>query len=507
MSDTTTMAKNTIFLYFRMFLYMAITLYTSRVVLGVLGIEDFGIYSVVGGIVALFSFLNSSMTSATQRFLAFDLGQNDKVKLKNTFSIVLNTHILIAFLIFILVEVFGIWYLENKLVIAESKREITFWLLQFSILTLLVKVIQVPYKSLLIAREKMSIYAIIGILEVLLNLVIVYFLLFTELNKLLVYGFLVFIVNLVITLYYWFYCVKRYDESRYQFYYDKDRFVEIISYSGWNLFGNFASVAKGQGVNMILNIFYGTVINAAYGIAIQVQTAVNVFVYNFQMAVNPQIIKTYASNNVKESFKLICVSSKFSFYIMCFLVSVIYYNVDAILGLWLGDNVPSFTNTFTKLVLIGILIDTISNALMMGIQATGKIKMYQITVGFLVFLNLPISYYFLYKGYNPNTIFYISIVISIVSFFMRLYFLSKYFGLSPYLFLKKVLKPILIVSIVFIFINELLSYYLINQIHLFVFTILQVAFLLTIIVFLGINNYEKSYIKKLIKTKVLKNKI
>ncbi|WP_286462984.1 lipopolysaccharide biosynthesis protein [Myroides odoratimimus] len=501
------MAKNAFFLYFRMFLLMVITLYTSRVVLAVLGVEDYGIYSVVGGVVALFSFLNSSMTSATQRFLAYDLGQGDKNRLKETFNVVLNTHILIAIIIFVLVEVFGIWYLENKLVIDPAKKDVTFWLLQFSILTLLVKVVQVPYKSLLIAREKMSIYAIIGILEVVLNLVIVYFLLFTELNKLLIYGFLVFIVNLVITLYYWFYCVKRYEESRYQFYYDKDRFVEIISYSGWNLFGNFASVAKGQGVNMILNIFYGTVVNAAYGIAIQVQTAVNVFVYNFQMAVNPQIIKTYASDNVKESFKLICISSKFSFYIMCFLVSVIYYNVDTILGLWLGDNIPVFTNTFTKLVLIGVLIDTISNALMMGIQATGKIKIYQITVGFLVFLNLPISYYFLYNGYDANTIFYISIVLSIVSFFMRLYFLSKYFKLSPYLFLKKVLKPILIVSIVFIIVNELLSYYLINHMHLLMFTILQVVFLLAIIVFLGINSYEKSFIKKLIKTKVLKSKI
>ncbi|MDM1450398.1 lipopolysaccharide biosynthesis protein [Myroides odoratimimus] len=496
------MAKNTVFLYFRMFLYMAITLYTSRVVLTVLGVEDFGIYSVVGGIVALFSFLNSSMTSATQRFLAYDIGQGDEMKLKKTFNVVLNTHILIAIIIFVFVEIFGIWYLENKLVIDYAKKDVAFWLLQFSILTLLVKVIQVPYKSLLIAREKMSIYAIIGILEVLLSLVIVYFLLFTELDKLFVYGFLVFIVNLLITSYYWIYCIRRYRECRYEFYYDKKRYIEVVSYSGWNLFGNFASVSKGQGVNMILNLFYGTVVNAAYGIAIQVQTAVNVFVNNFQMAVNPQIIKTYASDNKKESFRLICISSKYSFYIMTFLVCIIYYNIDFILDLWLGTNIPQYTNVFTQLVLIGVLIDTVSNALMMGIQATGRIKIYQITVGFLVFLNLPISYFLLKYGYRPSIIFYVSIIISIVSFFMRLYFLTTYYMISYCLYVKEVLKPVIMVSVMFLGINTLTTYFLVEIVHSFITILIQIFVLSAVIIIFGISRKEKEFVKKFIKTKI-----
>ena len=292
MSTTKTIAKNTVFLYIRMFLTMGVSLYTSRVVLNTLGVEDYGIFSVVGGIVVLFGFFNAAMSSATQRYLAFDIGKKDDQRLHKTFNVTFIIHIGIALLIFLLAETIGLWYVNNRLNVPDTRMTAVNWVYQFSILTSLVGVMQVPFNALIIARERMNVFALLSIIDVILKLGVVYLLLIVTFDKLILYSILVFTVSLLVALGYRLYCYKHFRESSLKWYKDKAYYKELLSYSGWNLFGNIAAVARGQGINLVLNVFFGTVVNAAYGITMQIQNSVRIFVNNFQLAVNPQIIKS-----------------------------------------------------------------------------------------------------------------------------------------------------------------------------------------------------------------------
>src|SRR5690606_24249295 len=267
-------------------LVMGVSLYTSRIILQQLGISDFGIYTLVGGIVAMFSFFNSAMSSATQRYLSYYIGKEDECKLKKTFSATLTIHFGIALLFFILAETLGLWYVNYKMVFPADKTYEVNVVYQFSILTFLLNIIQVPYNALIIARERMKIYAYMSVLEALLKLSTVFYLMWLSTNKLISYAILLFVVSFIIRIFYQIYCRREFQESKYIFFYDKCFFIELVSYSGWNLFGNIAAVAKGQGVNIVLNLFYGTVVNAAYGISNQLVSAVNMFVVNLQMAFN-----------------------------------------------------------------------------------------------------------------------------------------------------------------------------------------------------------------------------
>ena len=284
-------AKNTFILYIRMFFTMAVSLYTSRVVLNTLGIIDYGVYSIVGGIVTMFSFFNGAMTSATQRFLAFDIGKNDLQQLKKTFNATLNIHIAISILVLVLAETIGLWFVNHKLNLPVDRMVAVNWVYQFSVFTFLLGIIQVPYDALIIAREKFDIYAYMSFVEAFLKLLIVYLLVIYSLDKLILYAGLLFFVSFLVRMGHKFYCKRYYEETKYQYYFDKSFYKVLLSYSGWNLFGNIASVARGQGSNILLNLFFGTVLNAAYGISIQLQGAIQAFVSNFQMAVNPNIIK------------------------------------------------------------------------------------------------------------------------------------------------------------------------------------------------------------------------
>src|SRR5690606_19286013 len=355
MSESKRIVKNTMFLYIRMFLIMGITLYTSRIVLKELGVSDYGIYSLVGGFVAMLGFFNSAMSTATQRYLSFDLGKGDYNQLKKTFSVTLTIHIAIAILGLLLAETIGLWYVNYKMVFPVDRVFAVNVVYQFSILTFVLNIIQVPYNALIIARERMNIYAYVSILEAALKLAIVFLLVFGT-DKLILYAILTFVVALIIRLIYQVYCRRQFQESRYKFEYNKAYYKELISYSGWNLFGNIAAVAKCQGVNIVLNLFFGTVVNAAYGITNQVYSAVNMFVSNFQLALNPQIIKNYSQGNLEQSHYLILQGSKFSFYLMLIIVSPIILNVDFILEIWLV-NPPEYTSVFVQLCLLNILID------------------------------------------------------------------------------------------------------------------------------------------------------
>lgn len=484
-----------------MVLVMAVTLYTSRIVLIQLGVVDYGVYSVVGGIVVLLGFFNSAMSSATQRYLAFDIGSGDFSKIRKTFGATLTIHIGIALIVFILAEVIGLWYINNRMVFPSNRLYAVNIVYQFSIFTFLLNIIQVPYNALVIAREQMKVYAYISILEVILKLAAVFLLVYLGGDKLIIYAAITFVVALLICIVFQLYCRIIFKESKYFFEYDKKYYKELISYSGWNLFGNIAGAARGQGNNLVLNLFFGTVINATYGITMQVQSAVQMFVTNFQLAVNPQIIKQFAQGNFEQSKLLINTSSKFSFFLTLLIVAPIILNVDYVLYLWLGTP-PNYSNTLVTLCLITILIDSISGPLMTGIQATGKIKMYQIVVGTLVFLNLPLSYLFLkYSKFDSaSVVFYIWIGVSFLSLFFRLYYLKIAINFSVWYFIKEVLLRIILVVIITIVLSiTLKNNYIFNTFVEFVISTLIYVIAIAFLIFsLGFNTKERNFMMNVI---------
>lgn len=315
-SSNQRIAKNTLLLYFRMFLMMGVSLYTSRVVLQTLGVEDFGIYSVVGGIITMFAFINGGMVSATQRFITFELARGCMDRLKSVFSTSLQIHALISLIVVLLGETVGFWFLYEKMVIPDSRMQAAVWVYQCSIIACVVNIMSIPYNADIVAHEKMSAFAYISIVEAFLKLGIVYLLLLSPWDKLKVYAVLLLIVQLVIRFVYSYYCHKHFEEASYQHQMDKPLFREMVGFAGWSFWGNLAGVLYTQGLNIMLNIFFGPVVNAARGIAVQVQSAVQQFVSNFQMALNPQITKTYATGNLSQMHSLMFRSARFSFFIV-----------------------------------------------------------------------------------------------------------------------------------------------------------------------------------------------
>lgn len=503
MSNNKTIAKNTLFLYIRMFLTMGVGLYTSRVVLNTLGIKDYGIYSIVGGIVALFGFFNSSMSAATQRYLSFDIGKQDSKKLHKTFNTTFIIHIGIAFVILLFAETIGLWYINNKLNVPKERMVAVNWIYQFSVLTSLIGVMQVPFNALLIARERMNVFAIISIADVVLKLVIVYLLLIVNYDKLILYSLLICFVAVIIALIYRIYCYTNFPESKFKIFNDKSYYKELLIYSGWNLFGNIAAVARGQGVNLVLNIFYGTIVNAAYGITMQVQSAVLSFVQNFQTAVNPQIVKQYAQGNLSQMQNLIFRSSKFSFFLLLILVLPVYLNAEFILTKWLKI-LPDYTVIFVKLTLIYILIDSISYSLMVAVQATGKVKIYQIVIGTFIFLNLPISYLALKLGEKPQSVFIVLIAITFLTLALRMFFVEKLLKIKPVFFLQKVIVPIFTVSTLLSVVFWLLKDFLTADsfIKFLVDSIIYIAITLSFIAFMGFDKIERRFVITFIKNKI-----
>ncbi len=489
-------AKNTLMLYFRMILTMLVSLYTSRVVLNTLGVEDFGIYNVVGGFVSMFGFLNSAMASATQRFLSFEIGKGDRDQLRNVFSMSVNIHFLIAFIILILAETVGLWFVNSQLTIPSGRMGAAQWVYQFSILAMMVYMVSVPYNAMIIAHERMNVFAWVSIVEVSLKLFIVFMLQWFGFDKLKFYAVLTFCVSLIIRFIYGIYCSKNFKESKFRYFWDKPLFKTLVSYAGWNLWGNIAAVLKDQGVNVLLNMFFGPVVNAARGIAYQVSSAVNQFVANFQMAMNPQIIKSYAINDLKYMHQLIYRGAKYSFFLLFTLSLPILLETEQILRLWL-KTVPEYTVIFTRLVIINVLIDCISGPLMTAAQASGKIKLYQSIVGGLLILNLPVSYLFLKLGFQPQITIYISIGISGLALLLRLLILKNLVKLKIENFFYQVILKITSVSI-FAVIIPLLFYIFMNisilRCIIVVFTAIVSS--LNVIFFFGLSRDEKIFFSK-----------
>jgi O-antigen/teichoic acid export membrane protein len=490
---------------------MGVGLYTSRLVLQELGVVDYGIYGIVGGIVAMFGFFNAAMSSATQRYLTFDIGKNDKTRLSKTFSAALTIHIAIAFLVLFLAETIGLWYINNIMVFPQERTFAVNVVYQFSIAAALLGIIQVPYNALIIAHERMNVYAYVSILEVILKLIIVILLVYFGSDKLITYSVLAFVVAFIIRMTYQDYCRKNFEESKYKFEYDKVYYKELVRFTGWSLFGNIAAVARGQGNNILLNLFFGPIANAAFAITLIVQGIVGSFVGNFQVAVNPQIIKNYSQGNLVEMQKLISRSSKFSFFLLLILVLPVLLNVDYLLKIWL-NTVPDYTGIFVKLSLIYIMIDSISYSLITAVQASGKIKWYQIILGTFIFLNFPISYFVLKLGGAAESVFYILIIITFLTLVFRMFFVKKLLRLPPIFFIKNTIFPILIVCSAILLSYWLLIEYLnFNFIATTIFGLVSISFICTsiailIIIFLGMKMNERKFILLMIikKWKTLK---
>ena len=422
-------AKNTLLLYFRMLFMMAVSLFTSRVILNTLGVEDYGIYNVVGGVVAMFGFLNGSMSSTTQRYITFALGKGDDKKLQTVFSTTLQIHAIIAFIIVLLSETIGLWFLYNKMQIPADRMDAAFWVLQCSIVSTVFMIMSVPYNADIIAHEKMSAFAYISVLEVVLKLVIVYMLVVFGVDKLILYAFLLLAIQIMIRLIYSFYCNRHFKETKYRHVWDKALFKEMTGFAGWSLFGNLSAVLFTQGLNMLLNVFFGPVVNAARAVAVQVQNAIQHFVSNFQMALNPQITKTYAQNQMEEMHKLMFRSARFSFYLLFFLSLPVLFETEFILTLWLRT-VPDNTVVFLRIMICTSLIYAIANPMIVANQATGKVKKYQAVCGTILLMILPISYVLLLLGCPAYSVFIVHFVMEAIAQLARMIMLRPLIGIG-----------------------------------------------------------------------------
>ncbi len=423
MSNTSRIAKNTLFLYFRMLFSMAISLYTSRLVLEILGIEDFGIYSVVGGISLVFGFLNSSMSGATSRFLSFEVGTKNNKKLKETFSAALTTHLLIVAVVIFLSETIGLWWLNNKIVLDPERLSAAKWVYQTSVISLCFSIIQVPYSATLIAYEKLGIYALIDVLNSVLRLLVVFILLRGVLDKLILYSLLICGVSLIVFLIYFSYCIYVFNITRTRLKWNKEVINPIVSFSTYTLFGNLSFTARTQGVNILLNLFFGVAVNAAYSISAQVQRVVMNFSNNFLIAVRPQIIKYYANGELSKMQQLIINSTKFSFLLLFAVCFPIILENQFVLNVWL-KNVPSYAVEFCQLNLVSSLISSLSFPIVYAIQATARIKNVSLTIGSIYLLVIPLSYLSFWLGESPILPFVLNLLLTILGFAAYLYFIN-----------------------------------------------------------------------------------
>ena len=492
-----TIAKNTFMLYIRMILVMAATLFTTRIVLKNLGIEDYGIYNVVAGIVTMFAFLNSSMSGATQRFLTFELGLNDNKRVNVVFCQSVIIHIFIAVIIFLLAETIGLWFVYNKLTIPDERFTAAMWVYQLAILSFLFTVVNVPYQASIIAHEDMSVYAWGSILDVALKLGIAYMISISPYDKLISYSNLLLLTTIVMFLFYMIYCKRHYMECTFRFLFENEKFSEMFSFAGWNIIGNLSFALRSQGSNILLNMFFGPAVNAARGVAQQVEGAVEHFVLNFQTASNPQIIKSYAIKEYDESIRLVCQCSKFSFFLMITIGVPLFFQADYILSVWLTD-VPEYTIIFVNLILLSGIVDSLSKALITYIKATGNVKWYQIIQGGFYILTLPVIYVFLKLGHSPISSMMIILVFTVVGTFLRLYLVHRVAGeFSVMFFVRTVLLPAIVVGAMAFGVCYLISAIssTVNFVCLLYNTLVMVILIAAILWLFGMNKDERLYVK------------
>lgn len=446
--NTKRIAKNTLMLYVRMLFSMLVSLYTSRVVLNTLGVEDYGIYNVVGGFVAMFSLVSSSLSASVSRFLTFELGQGDMERLKETFSTSLMIHLVLAGIVFILAESVGVWFLNTQMTIPSERLYAANWVFQASILSFMFALFSVPYNASITSHERMSAFAYIGILDVVLRLLIVLFIAYApfQFDRLIVYSLLLVCVGMSLQCIYLWYCRKNFEECRFRLHFNKERWKEMGTFAGWNFLGNGAYLLNTQGVNILMNLFFGVGANAARGIAAQVDAAVQAFVGNFTTALNPQITKSYAAKDLDYMHMLICRGAKYSYFLMFFFALPLILETPQVLSIWL-DVVPPHAVLFVRLTLLSSLTVVIANSLVTAQSATGKIRKYQITITICGFWVFPLSFVAFKLGYPPEMAYIIYFIIYFGLIFVRIYLVKDLINLSWKRYFREVLLRMGLVSI------------------------------------------------------------
>lgn len=412
-SNNKRIAKNTIMLYIRMMVTMVVALFTSRVVLHTLGVEDFGIYNVAGGIVAMFTCLNGSFSSATSRFITYELGKPNKGNVVNVFSAAMTIHIVIAIVIFVIAETVGLWLLTEKLIIPEGRMSIAIFVYQVSVLTCMINITQVPYSASIIANERMNIYAYISIYEVVMKLVIVYLLVISPFDKLMLYAALLFLVQFSVTIIYRIYCIKRYDYTHFHICKDKALLKPMLSFSGWDIYGTVSTIVSVQGINLVQNTFFGTAINAAAGVANQVRTQVVGFASNFLVATKPQIVKFYAAGEIENMQNLAINAGKFSYLLLFLFACPLMIECEYVMGVWLVE-VPDFAVIFCQLSFLYNLVSVMYQPCVHCIHAVGRMKLISFVSGTLFYLMIPVAYLFLRLGFGPEAPYVLNVIFMIV---------------------------------------------------------------------------------------------
>jgi O-antigen/teichoic acid export membrane protein len=424
-----------------MIFVLFVTLLSSRVALEQLGVSDFGLYGLIAGVVSMIGFFNSAIASSFQRFMSISLAKNDKAEFKLIISSSISISIVIGIFVLLIGEVIGLIYLKNYMVYPIDRYDTIQVVFHISLFTFFISILQAPYHALLISQEKMKVYAYIGVLEVILKFLSAYLLFLHSSEKLIFYSIYILFVTLIVYFICIIVCKKQFSSTSFRINFNLEYFIKIFTFSGWNLIGNFSAVARNQGINMLLNIFFGTLVNASFVVNMQVHNAVQTFAYNLQIAFNPEIIKQYGRRNLYKMQNLVFTNSKLSFSVILLLSTPTFLNLEYILGVWLSD-VPPYTEEFIKLSLIFLLIDSISYPLIIAVQASGIVKWYQIIVGIFISLSLPISYVVL-KFFNgtPASVFYVVIGITFATLFIRLLFVNKLLNFKLWDYYKSVLIP------------------------------------------------------------------
>lgn len=501
-----TIAKNTLMLYMRAILMMGIGLYTSRIILKSLGITDFGIYNAVGGIIAMFGFISSSLSNATSRFITIAIGRGDQGYTNRTYGNIKVMYYILCVVIVLFAETVGLWFLFNKMTIPADRMSAAFWVYQYSVLSSVVGFISVPYNSAIIAHERMSAFAYISLLDATLKLVICFLLQMSPYDKLIVYATLLFFVGVIDRIIYAVYCNKRFEEVHAPARIDKEQLREILTMSGWSLSGNLFWILNTQGVNLILNVFFGPVVNAARGIAMQVQGVMGQFVTNFQTAINPQITKSYANVEYDRMHSLLHLSSKFSYFLMLLMSVPVFIEAPIILKWWLGT-IPDNTIVYLRIILLYSVFATLANPLWIAVLATGKLKKYQLWDNMVQALVLPISY-IAFKFFHAASywVFIILLVAEIVEIFVRVWVVLPLINHKYLDYIREVVIPLVLVSFVAPLVPFGLSNYLSTNevVEFFMISVISVLNSLLFIWILGMKRSERVYFVEFLKKKYKK---
>ena len=489
-------ARNTLLLYIRLLVLLPVGLYTSRVILQTLGESDVGIYNVVGGVVTMFGFLNAAMTGVSQRYITFALGKGDSAESRKVFSTVTFMHIAIALTVLIVGEVLGLWLLHHKMVIPPDRMNAAFWVFQASMASLVIMIISVPYNGAVIAHEKMEAFAYISVFDAFAKLATAFFVRFIPFDRLVLYALLIMLIQMIDRLVYRWYCLRRFDECRISREFDRSLFREMLGFGGWNMFGSLASVGMTQGVNVLLNMFFGTAVNAARGFAVQIENCVSGFVGSIQTAMNPQIIKNYAGEKYRRMHELMWCSSRYSFFLLLIIVLPLLLKADYVVALWLKDP-PEHTAAFARIILLTSLINSMSGSVNTGSQATGDVRKVQVIVGSVLLMIVPVAYVFLKLGASPESVFCVTLAITLLAQIIRLVIVCPMVRMKIMDYVRNVYLPVTGVFLPTLALGWLIARLFPedNIMNLLIVVLMSVTMTCIVIYAIGLNREEKSVIK------------